>query len=541
MLDSKPAATQARSAARASILGLDALGARSWLILWAVLVAAPLLLRAPLPPDELRYLGIAWEMWSHGNWLVPHLNGVPYSEKPPLLFWLIHVGWAAFGVNDWWPRVLPGLFALSAVVLTRAFCKALWPDNAAARAMLPWLLLGSFAFVLYTQVVMFDLLLANCTLLALLGFVRAARHARGGWLLIAVATALGLLSKGPVMLIHVAVPWLLGPWWAGEKRPQHWQLRAGAAVLSGGLVALAWALLAGRIGGPDYAGEILLRQTAGRVVDSFAHAQPFWFYVAIMPVLLLPWSALPTAWRAIRSSGSRAFHDAGWRLAVLAIIVPFIALSALSGKQPHYLLPLMAPCAAVLAVALSLHRKTDNVSAALPAMLTSGASAAIALMPLSRGADDLMVAPWSPAWGLVAAACLAATAASGSLQAVVRRVALAAPLLTLAFETAFFRANGAAFDTAPAAAVIAELQDRNVPLAHSDRYEGEFHFPGRLLEPLSVIGEDDTAVDAWFGRHPDGYVIRKFSDQPSDAAYCQRLRGKWLAIVRSRHAVADSY
>ena len=83
--------------------------------LWLVIVAAGLALRPPLPIVETRYLSVAWEMWSSGNFLVPHLNGAPYSDKPPVLFWLIHLGWALFGVSEWWGRLVAPLFALGSL------------------------------------------------------------------------------------------------------------------------------------------------------------------------------------------------------------------------------------------------------------------------------------------------------------------------------------------------------------------------------------------------------------------------------------------
>ena len=76
------------------------------------LYLAASLARPVLPVDETRYLAVAWEMWQRGDLLVPTLSGEPYSHKPPLLFWLVHAGWAAAGVSSWWPRTLVALFAL---------------------------------------------------------------------------------------------------------------------------------------------------------------------------------------------------------------------------------------------------------------------------------------------------------------------------------------------------------------------------------------------------------------------------------------------
>ena len=49
------------------------------LILGVLAAAAGIATRPLLPIDETRYASVAWEMFTHGSWLVPHLNGAPYS------------------------------------------------------------------------------------------------------------------------------------------------------------------------------------------------------------------------------------------------------------------------------------------------------------------------------------------------------------------------------------------------------------------------------------------------------------------------------
>src|ERR1700735_586847 len=70
-----------------------------WLPLWALVALLAIFSHGPMPLYSTRTLAVAWEMWTHGHWLVPHINGEPYSEKAPLLFWLIHAGWFVFGVS----------------------------------------------------------------------------------------------------------------------------------------------------------------------------------------------------------------------------------------------------------------------------------------------------------------------------------------------------------------------------------------------------------------------------------------------------------
>src|SRR5262249_14733426 len=134
---------------------------------WALVAGLSLLFRPLMPIDETRYAAVAWEMWNRGDLLVPHLNGLPYSDKPPLLFWLIQLGWMIFGVNDWWPRLVPSLFSLANLFLTAALARRLWPDRPTVARVVPAVLIGLLLWSLFTGMLMFDMLVTFCVLLAL--------------------------------------------------------------------------------------------------------------------------------------------------------------------------------------------------------------------------------------------------------------------------------------------------------------------------------------------------------------------------------------
>ncbi|MCW8835025.1 MAG: hypothetical protein OQJ99_01505, partial [Rhodospirillales bacterium] len=142
-----------------------------WTMLWIALIVVSEAFRPLMPVDETRYLTVAWEMWQRGDFLVPHLNGEPYSHKPPLLFWSMHLGWALFGVNEWWPQMVAPLFGLGSLFLTAALSRRLWPDRPDIALISPLLLIGSAYWALFTTLTMFDMLVAACTLIALIGVV----------------------------------------------------------------------------------------------------------------------------------------------------------------------------------------------------------------------------------------------------------------------------------------------------------------------------------------------------------------------------------
>ena len=122
-----------------------------WLAALAGVLVASSFARPLLPIDETRYIGVAWEMWVRGDFLVPHLNGEPYHHKPPLLFWLMHAGWALFGVNEWWPRLISPLFAAATLPLVVAIGARLWPGQPAVARMAPFMLLSAGLYTCYAS------------------------------------------------------------------------------------------------------------------------------------------------------------------------------------------------------------------------------------------------------------------------------------------------------------------------------------------------------------------------------------------------------
>jgi len=173
----------------------------SWLGLvaaWLVVLLTALLTRPLIPVDETRYAAVAWEMWARGDFLVPYLNGEPYSHKPPLFFWLIHALWWLFGVHEWVVRAIAPLTALLALAATGFLARQLWPKADTLEWLAPWVLFGSVFYAAFYSWVQIDMLLVLFTVLAMIGLVRAGQGFAAGWVITGIAIGLGVLSKGPV-------------------------------------------------------------------------------------------------------------------------------------------------------------------------------------------------------------------------------------------------------------------------------------------------------------------------------------------------------
>ncbi len=270
-----------------------------WIILisWGAIFIATHFLRPALPIDETRYLTVAWEMWVKNNYLVPHLNFMPYSHKPPLLFWLINLSWAIFGTKLIAARLVPFLFGLVTLLVTFRLARLLWPQQERVAIYSTFALAGALAFITAGNIIMFDMLMTFWIMLGLFFVIKALQQQSLNikyWVIYGVCLGFALLTKGPVAFIHMSIVPLIAPFWTKNSSLQinwkNWYIGYVLATIIGSAMILAWAIPAAISGGPEYAELILWRQSAGRVVDSFAHAKPFWFYLKLLPFVLFPWA-----------------------------------------------------------------------------------------------------------------------------------------------------------------------------------------------------------------------------------------------------------
>ena len=482
---------------------------------WAALALAALFLRPLWPVDETRYLAVAWEMWHRGDFLVPHLNGEPYSHKPPLLFWLIHAGWAVFGVNEWWPRLMPSLLAFAGVLLMRRLARQLWPALVELPNSATWIVFGTFLFAGLFTLLGFDPLLMCSTLIGMLGIVRAAQGERmRGLLWLGVGIGLGVLSKGPVILLHLLPAAVFAPWWARQPRAEiaRWYLGVLGALLLGAAIALAWAIPAAYFGGESYRNAIFWGQTAGRMTESFAHRAAWWHYLAMLPLMLFPWFLWPAFWRGM-SGLLQSINEPGVRFLIAWIVPVFIGFSLISGKQIRYLLPLIPAFALLAAYALQRLRdkqgkpaRFDLLLPTLACFLLSGLWLYLRLHPAKLDLPDWATTfPAWPAWAfaLVGAALLFA----GSKPLAIRLRALTLSMLAL-LTVAYLSVIpllAPYIDTRPVAQHLANVQARDIPIAYWGKYHAQFNFAGRLTKPLALV--DNKSVHTWARQHPQGRIV----------------------------------
>jgi 4-amino-4-deoxy-L-arabinose transferase-like glycosyltransferase len=311
-----------------------------------------------LDPDEGRNAEIAREMSESNDYVLPHLNGLPYIDKP-VLFFAVGAGFMeVLGPTSLAARLPALLFTLGTLALMAWHGRRIFGPGggwiaAIATAATPLTLA-------FSRTVIFDSTLTFFVTLSLLAFFYAfdahagdeasgpAKEKYGWWIATAwAAMALGVLTKGPIALaipLMVAVPYAV---W----RRQYTAFVDSVALLLFLALVLPWVLAMSREvpGFLDYA---LVTETFKRLTtDELQRSGPIWYFFPILFFGTLPWSlVIVGGWKrgvSVRDDAGRV--DRRVVFFALWIIVPLLFFTLSRSKRPQYVLPLIPAMGALVA------------------------------------------------------------------------------------------------------------------------------------------------------------------------------------------------
>lgn len=321
---------------------------------------------------------IAHNMISSGDWVTARLDGVPYLEKPPLLYWMIAVSYKLFGVHDWSARIPVALSAIALCWTTAAF--GLWAFGKRAGFYAGLCMSTCIGLFLFTRILLPDAMLTFSIALALWALLRTLdeeeKHPRAWAAVMAVCLAIGLLLKsliGVVFPIGASVIYLLITRQLFVART--WKkIRPFSGFLIILLIAAPWHILA-TIRNPPYFSftmkslpgeyhgfwwffffnEQLLRFLNLRYPRDYdtVPRSLFWLFNLLW---LFPWSVyLPAAFRLSYRPVDRAARTRLMALCWIGFVMVFFTFST---TQEYYSMPIYPAMALLIGSAMTLDNRT---------------------------------------------------------------------------------------------------------------------------------------------------------------------------------------
>lgn len=306
---------------------------RSWLIVpLLILYLFDLGGSGFLGPDEPRYASIGREMARSHDVITPRLDGKPWFEKPPLLYWMVAAGRALRLRDEWAARAPMALLSVAFLAMFFGVLAREFSERVAFSATA--ILATSAGWAVYSFAAVPDLPMTVCLMMAmfiaLFDTRREQGYTAGAWL------GLAILAKGFVPVVLFAPLFLIA-------RRKRLTMIAGCLLVAAPWHVWCWA----RNGNAFWQDYVWKQQVMRYFSDSLQHLQPFWFYAPVIVAGLFPW--IPLALLLFRS---KTYQDV--RVGSLALWAAYTLLffSIAKNKLPGYVLPVLPPLAIVFAVAL---------------------------------------------------------------------------------------------------------------------------------------------------------------------------------------------
>jgi len=325
----------------------------------------------------------ARQMTVTGNWITPYFNGETRFDKPPLIYWLMAIGYSIFGVNEWAVRLPSALSAIALMVGCFFTLRRFGATSGDRRGLWLSAWIGSAIAALNLETLVWarqgvsDMLLSGCMGLGLLSFfwgyattpekqpqklvkfgdIFHCQFPEKWYLGFYIWTGLAVLAKGPVGIVLPGLIILCFLIYVNRLFSVFREMGVIWGAVIFGAITVPWYILVILENGRTYIDSFFGYHNFERFTSVVnGHDAPWYFYFIVVLIGFMPWSVyLPIAfsrlqfWRRSRwTRQPRSTHLKLFAFFWFSCIFLFFTVSVT--KLPSYVLPLMP--AAAIAVAI---------------------------------------------------------------------------------------------------------------------------------------------------------------------------------------------
>ncbi len=312
-----------------------------------------------------------------GDWLTPRVNGLPRFDKPPLVYWLMGLGFSLPGQDFWdplgtWSARLPSALSTVLMMLVLGDTAMRWPQKEDSSPLRTGVVISlvfalSPLVMIWSRIAVSDALLTSTLGVSLLlhwrRYVNPENHC---WWLSWILLGLAVLTKGPVAVVLTGITLFSFGFLQRDFITLCKRLRPLWGLLLTALVSLPWYIIELIFEGKPFWDSFFGYHNFQRLTSVVnSHYQPWWFFVFVGLIASLPFTPFLilgiirvitslnlnfNSFYENKKNNSLFVFSLAWLIAV------FLLFTIAATKLPSYWLP-ATPAAALLVGFASVRSK----------------------------------------------------------------------------------------------------------------------------------------------------------------------------------------
>jgi 4-amino-4-deoxy-L-arabinose transferase-like glycosyltransferase len=293
---------------------------------------------------EARNFISAREMLTHGNWLHTTLNLEPRYEKPPLPTWFTAIAMWLFGKTNLYGLRLPAVIAVIILIFSSFKLMALVLKNNFHAFVGSLVLSTSFYIVFSGRNGQWDIFAHSFMMLAIWQIYLALNteiNSYKKWFLGGLFIGLSILSKGPVSLYALFLPFLIAYGFTYNFKGFSKQIKPAFLALIMALIIGGWWAVYIYVTDFEAVQRIAAKET---VAWSQRNVRPWYYYWSFFTQSGM-WTVFAFIGLLYPFVKKRVTHLKAYRFTLIWTLSAVILLSLIPEKKARYLLPVLIPLA----------------------------------------------------------------------------------------------------------------------------------------------------------------------------------------------------
>ncbi len=314
-----------------------------------------------------------------GNWLTPQVNGLPRFDKPPLVYWLMGLGFSIPGNIFWdplgtWAARLPSALSTIFLMLVLGDTMMKYPqaeNNFNRRTAVVTALVFALSplVIIWGRIAVSDALLCSTLGICLLLKWRRYANPEGEvWWLSWFFLSLAVLTKGPVALVLTALTILFFAFFQNNFLGILKTFKVIPGLIIVFIISFPWYLIELLIEGKPFLNSFFGYHNLQRftsVVNS--HGEPWWFFLIVLCIASLPFTPflLISIWKnfcnIFKFSGRliKKPEKSLFEFSFFWLIAVFVFFTMSATKLPSYWLPATPAASVLISLSLTSHVREE--------------------------------------------------------------------------------------------------------------------------------------------------------------------------------------